>query len=449
MPHLQEKGDDNAASRPKLGRSFSSGSELPITEAKEGFLEATEGLLTIRSMNMAAVKTSDSFGPSRTVSDDSSCTPRSHSAKQSVVTPSPFGPGGAVHHGSRLGPVMTIYGSTKLVPSPIRGKRRLSQSDDDDDEHLHDTIHMAHPRNLRYGDAYNTPTKPSLCHTVSEGFEMDEIPKKRLLGQLEKGEESPSKKTRGWNNKEIELEAQAVNDDATNESSNIKISPRSKKPIISPASSTEKGEDVEGATMIQRSEAIPSYGHGFAHQSYPPHRHPFPPGYAHSPFGTGYPMYGAYHPPMPPPHFMGRPTGAPGAPFYHPYPPHHPAMMHHFRRPPPAHPLPGSPHQMRPAERSMPSPEVPKSSPTLRDAEIKSVEEWRHAALTTGKPPCANRCVALKEPIPSKYWGYVDNEATPAFLYCFDHCLTTFSLLNQQKCGKDDGRPPSRLSQTC
>ena len=36
---------------------------------------------------------------------------------------------------------------------------------------------------------------------------------------------------------------------------------------------------------------------------------------------------------------------------------------------------------------------------------IKSVAEWQHATLATGKAPSANRCLALKAPIPSKYWG--------------------------------------------
>lgn len=406
MPHLQEKGDDKSPSRAKLGRSFSSGSELPITEAKEGFLEATEGLLTIRSMHMAATRTTDSQGPPRTVSEDAAFTPLPHSGKQHAITPSPYGAVG--HHGSRFGPVVTIYGTTKLVPSPIRVKRQNSQSNPSDDEEHHGLSHMAHATNLRHVDTYHTPTKPTLSHAVSEGFETDEVPKKRLLGQLENGEGTASKKSKLQHVDVVAKEAEVINNDATSESSDTESSPHSKNPIISPASSTEKCDDEEGAPRMQRSGVMQSYGHGFAHPPYPPRRHPFPPAYCPPPYAAGYPMYAAYPLPPPHPHFMGRPTMAPGAPpFYHPYPPpHHPAMMHHFRRTPHVHPLPGSPHNMTTPERSIPTPEAPRSSPSsLPSAEIKSVEEWQRAALTTGKPPSANRCLPLKEPIPSKYWG--------------------------------------------
>jgi len=36
---------------------------------------------------------------------------------------------------------------------------------------------------------------------------------------------------------------------------------------------------------------------------------------------------------------------------------------------------------------------------------ITSVAEWQKAALATGRAPSANRCIQLKAPIPSKYWG--------------------------------------------
>ena len=398
MPHLQERGDEKAGSRPSLSRSFSSGSELPITEAKEGFLQATEGLLTIRSMNVSSSKSSDSYGPSRTVSDDASSTPQPHYAKQSVVTPSPFGSGG--HQGGRSGPIVTIFGTKKLVPSPIRAKR-VGESTEGDDEESGDTTHMAHPTNLRYNDSYTTPTKPILSHTVSEGFETDDAPKKRLINQLEKGEEMASKKARVADEEYLDEEDQTTSNDDTRESAHMESSSRTKKPIISPTSSTEKIEEEEAA-RTKRTVAPPSYGLDFHGHPYPHHRYPYPPGYVQPPYGA-YPMYGAY-PAPPPPHpcYMGRPT----APHFYPaYPPHHPAMMHRFHSPPPVQPFRASPHPSMQAERALPSPEVPRSAPAPSSSDIKSVQEWRKAALTTGKPPSANRCVPLKEPIPSKYWG--------------------------------------------
>ena len=398
MPHLQERGDDKAGSRPSLSRSFSSGSELPITEAKEGFLQATEGLLTIRSMNMTSTTPTDSYAPARTVSDDASATPQSHYAKQSVVTPSPFSSGG--HQGGRAGPIVTIFGTKKLVPSPIRAKRLGENTTEGDDEESGDTTHMSHPTNLRYNDSYSTPTKPLLSHTVSEGFETDDAPKKRLLNQLEKDAGPAAKKTRVANVEYLDEEDLTTSNDETRESAHVESSSRNKKPIISPTSSTEKIEDDEAARSMKRTVAPPPYGHDFHAQPYTHHRYPYPPGYVQPPYGA-YPMYGAY-PPPPHPCYMGRPA----APHFYPaYPPHHPAMMHRFHSAPPAQPFRGSPHPAMPTERAVPSPEVPRSSPPPSNSEIKSVQEWRKAALTTGKPPSANRCVPLKEPIPSKYWG--------------------------------------------
>jgi hypothetical protein len=36
---------------------------------------------------------------------------------------------------------------------------------------------------------------------------------------------------------------------------------------------------------------------------------------------------------------------------------------------------------------------------------IKSVADWQKAAMATGMAPSANRCVPLKAPVPTKYWG--------------------------------------------
>jgi hypothetical protein len=396
MPHLQEKVDEKNDHGSRGGPSMSCGSDLPITEAKEGFLEATEGLLTMKKMNSAS-------GPPRAVSEDASFTPQTHSAKQSVITPSPYG--FSKNQGIKYGPMVTIFGNKKLVPSPIRVKRRVSNSEDYNDEDALGTSNsMGQPTNLRYAEDYSTPSRSRLTHTVSEGFETDEPTKKRLLGQLENGEESVAKKTKLSSEQSHEDQCNrsaAINTDA---SLKIELSAGTKKPVISPTSSGEKGEDDEIAPSAPPSGAYPPYAHhGFNPQPYAPRRHPYPPSYGQPPYAGGFPMYNGYPPPPPPHHFAGGPSSAP--PFYPPYPPHHPAMMRQFSRPMPPHPFPGSPHRMMQGRPAVPPGEMPRNSPPPQEPGINSVADWRRAAMSNGKPPSANRCVPLKEPIPSKYWG--------------------------------------------
>jgi hypothetical protein len=209
--------------------------------------------------------------------------------------------------------------------------------------------------------------------------------------------------------------------------------------MISPTSSSEKGEDDESTGTQTRGAAYPFTGRPYAHPPYPSHLPPYSPPSHHQtyggppppPFGSGYPMYGVY---PPPPHYMnGHPAGHP-PPFYPPYPhPHH--MMHHYRphsKLPP--PYAGSPHRRMPPTGKAPMGMAPvvqnqvtgvKSTTEAQSGQedgshpfpatsmsndgnvssIQSVAEWQRAALSTGKPPSAHRCVPLKEPIPSKYWG--------------------------------------------
>lgn len=401
MPHLQEKTEE-IHGRSNEKSSMPPHSDLLITEAKEGFLDATEGLLTIKGMNSQA----PSNATLRSVSEDSTATPNHHhhGPKQSVITPSPFG--SSEYACPKFGPIMTIFGNKKLVPSPIRVKRRVSHSEDDDND-VEGTTGMAQPTNLRYVDGYTTPTKAAVPNHAGS-LDTDEHPKKRLLGQLEK-DESVAKKSRMV---EEEYDEERRVEDGYE-------SPETKA-VITPASSGEKGNEEDGApTGGPPGGAYPPYGHhhGMAYPQqypgYPPRRHPYgappPPGYGQPPFAGGYPMYNGY-PPPPPAHFMGRPGAPMGAPYYPPYPAHNPAMMRQYPpRAVPPQPFPASsstPQRMM-GRPSGPPREMADPAPSQDLAAIQSVAEWRQAALANGKPPSANRCVPLKEPIPSKYWGWV------------------------------------------
>eukprot|EP00934_Nitzschia_sp_Nitz4_P008915 Nitzschia sp. Nitz4//scaffold75_size92586//50641//52505//NITZ4_004857-RA/size92586-snap-gene-0.51-mRNA-1//1//CDS//3329557711//8905//frame0 len=396
MPHLQEKTADKPIGMDAIGTSSTAPcSDFPIREAREGYLSGTEGLPTVmvtsgRILN-SPVKV-ESFGSSEDVSrvssvDDVTATPLGHSTKHSVVTPSPF-----TNRGERFGPIVTIYGTKKLSASPIRVKRRVSNSEDDnEDEPV--VPGMSAPTNLRYVDSYSTPTKTA----QKAESESRDCTSKRLLDQLE-GEQSSTKRQ-----KSERTESPASVPSMPDESS--QTSPRStnvrqKKPLITPTSSNEKVDEDEAAATMHRGQVFPPYGHkGYPRAPFPHHlAYPGPPGYGPPPHPHyhGYPPYGVYG--MPPPMM--------GSPFFPGYPPH-PGMMRPFpgRVPPPGK---VHPHFMGSPARMHPKPEDDASTPSNAkpDAEaIRSVADWQQAALTNGKPPSANRCVPLKEPIPSKYWG--------------------------------------------
>ena len=108
MPHLQERDvDGTTVSGSQLSSSRTLSQELPIQEAKEGFLKGTDELptmmMTTSQIQNSPVKV-ESFGssqePRRSVSEDSAAsTPQAqHSNKSGVITPSPF-----VHRGMRNG----------------------------------------------------------------------------------------------------------------------------------------------------------------------------------------------------------------------------------------------------------------------------------------------------------------------------------------------------------
>jgi len=55
-----------------------------------------------------------------------------------------------------------------------------------------------------------------------------------------------------------------------------------------------------------------------------------------------------------------------------------------------------------------PSPQSSSHPPHPQASEINSVAQWQQAQMLTGFAPSANKCVPLKSPIPSKFWGDVE-----------------------------------------
>mmetsp|Transcript_28853 Transcript_28853/g.43565 ORF Transcript_28853/g.43565 Transcript_28853/m.43565 type:complete len:606 (+) Transcript_28853:48-1865(+) len=172
-----------------------------------------------------------------------------------------------------------------------------------------------------------------------------------------------------------------------------------------------------------------SVSHPYHTQFYPPrpmmYGYPPMPHHAHLPPPQRGPHHHAMSPPPPPgwryPQYpQGHPGAFPPPPYHTPYPPQHPSQHPHqypSKTIPVAdaadaadarksqlsqHAVAGKPSLS--SENSASSSKRPEESSTT-GPKIKSVAEWQQAALTTGKAPSANRCVPLKAPIPSKYWG--------------------------------------------
>lgn len=370
MPHLQEKNEAEATSQ-TINRS---------TPKRE-----SEGL----PIMAATEKQSQAVGRDSYDSDESE---QESSSRNQVITPSPYANSSSPLSPKRKqGPLLSIFGSTRLFSSPIRVKKRVSVDEEEkknpQGEEASDGQELGQPKNLRYGRKQSLPTAKSLS--------FDKI-QKRQLEQTEPTSTSKKAKTELPENTKSQEECTPV--------------PK-KKPIISPASSAERVDDDESTGTLSRGASYPFRGgtnsqfhHRYPHYP-PPHHHAY--GGPYSPYGPGYPMYSGYanslHPHA---HF-----GAPPSAYYPPYPPRH-NMMSPFRSAPRGLPT-NAPMGMAAVKKSTGAQrQVPRDASSsgraagqAKDSAIASVAEWQRAAVADGSPPSAKRCVPLTEPIPSKFWG--------------------------------------------
>jgi hypothetical protein len=170
--------------------------------------------------------------------------------------------------------------------------------------------------------------------------------------------------------------------------------------VISPASSNEGPvTEKDDSTDRQHEKRFDPR----AHAHHPPYNH------------AGYMHPGAYAPPV---GYGYPPYGYPSAP-YQPY-----LMMH---APPhgsmyPMHPPVPVMHQSLPKadddgdtalETQREGLRIIQKIGNQREVQldpsaqhsIQSVADWQQATVTSGKVPSTNRCVALKPPVPSRFWG--------------------------------------------
>jgi hypothetical protein len=444
MPHLNEtesKESKSAVVTLKKNNSTPEISEsIPTSapkESKASLMNGVDQLLSVAATESATKQKSDE----RRSPDE--CTP-SHSSKKQLITPSPVAAAaGSQSHSQphshsqshslprEQGPMLSIYGNSRIYTSPIRVKNRSPSSEavKQQSEASLALPTMEHPSNLRYGSSpssWASPPPRRISYGRVSSYEEHSDNKRPV--------ESPDitemvKRARTAESVQVEQQSSCVKEtrssvqqelnssDGTETTFVIPAGPK-KKAIISPSNSGEKGEEDESTGPAHQGAAYPLGARPYPHAPYPPpHMHPYGMGPPYGapmppPYGNGHPMYPSYPPPPPPPHYMdGRHVAPPS--YYAPYPthPHAHPMMHHYRHPsqfPP--PYPGAPPPTALAKGAAAG-SVKQSnrtkSPQGTDGgnSIKSVAEWQKAALATGKAPSANRCLPLKEPIPSKYWG--------------------------------------------
>ena len=415
MPHLQEKNDAeekvfSGHNRPKVNGTTPtniSSSELPIREAREGYLSRSEGLLSL-AMTATHQKKPDkveSFESTEERTADNTTTPTLLRSKQ-FVSPSPDGVSGTRPLYRPYGPMLSVYGGSRILPSPIRVKRKVSGSEDERESESSTSPVMNQPTNLRYGE------KLSMTTLTPKGQKGNQ--KKRPIVQMEFDEASKKAKP----DRSAFPSSSAHNESLPH--SPVTLASTTKKAIISPSSSGEKGEDDDSTVPVPRGVVHSRPYDRFRH---PPHFPPYSPLVHHHAYGAhpsppyGYPPYGGYPPPSP--YLGGHRVGQPPR-LYPPYsnPRHH--MMH------PPRPHPFTAHYARSLHRGTTTkPNMGMAPMTLGEgagkktaktdgstrlpndtnSPIKSVAEWQQASKASGKPPSANRCVPLEEPIPSRYWG--------------------------------------------
>jgi hypothetical protein len=425
MPHLNETESKESKSAATLKNNKSSqgiSESIPTSAVKESRESAMNGVDQLLSVAATATATATKQQTDERRSPEE-CTP-SHSSQKQMITPSPH-TGAPGSRPREQGPMLSIYGNSRIYTSPIRVKTRspTSEAVKQESDATLALPPMEHPSNLLYGSSpssWASPPPRRISYGRVSCYE-EQVDKKRPVESPDITEMVKRARTK----ESVQVEDSSVKEtgaqqelNATEQSKSTFVIPtgRKKKAIISPSNSGEKGEEDESSGgSAQQGAAYPPGARPYPHAPYPPPHtmHPYgmrPPYGAPMPppYGHGHPMYNSY--PPPPPHYMdGRHCAPPS--YYTPYPPHPHPMMHHYRHPsqfPP--PYPGVPPPAG-LTKIAAAGSVKQSSRTNSphggdDGNcIKSVAEWQKAALATGKAPSANRCLPLKEPIPSKYWG--------------------------------------------
>jgi hypothetical protein len=345
-------------------------------------------------------------------------------------------------------------GARRLFPSPIRYNR--TKSDDEETDESKRSGDRSPPRSSdypfrgpppplvgrppfygppgsqAYPGYYHYPYGYDDQYPHPQGDSAPPSPIKKRSGQPVESSPKRCKPTKQESPKQEKQSNDKGVDDPQSPASTEGGMVESKQRVISPSSSIEanvtgKSQDDESPTGtsdrgIKTEPAsnadAPATQEMSGPARFPPHhpagRYGAPPGPYQPPYyppGRG--MY-AYPPPPhfsegPPPHGTG--WGVPPHGATPPqYPPSYPTPYGRPPMPPQRYPAPGMHSESLGRKPSDPKPTSALSSKSGSPqrpgaSKIKSVAEWQRATLATGKAPSANRCMPLKAPIPSKYWG--------------------------------------------
>lgn len=430
MPHLHDNREaamDKAESHTGIRKASSAPIAVKITAQKPLRSVKLEGRQVSASPNESStqpvkISSFESAGEGGTAKDPSS--PHDSHPPKHIITPSPYVATRVLSPHSRQGPMISIHGNSRLFPSPIRVKKRSSNpADSDTEERNSPSPQMAQPSNLRYAESVNeTPTRQEILRMMSTDSSLSQRGKRPASHILY--EDSSIKKSKTANALGLTApDSKSFEDERGRQSPGDSVSSE-KKPVITPASSGEKGEEDNtspvGSSGLNRYQGGKPYIHGYHHPS-------------SYPYGAPPPYSGSYHQHR---HMYSNVYHAPHHPHttaahhHHPYyPPHFGHPHHHGMCQYGAHgryQLPGvqyiaattkhmgtAPPPSRVVEEGSIDTSsnhaelfpAPSSSQGRKGQAINSVADWQQAATSTGKYPSAGRCLPLKEPIPSRYWG--------------------------------------------
>jgi hypothetical protein len=404
MPHLQDESEEKFRQDKlpgdaigSISKDLDSNSELPIQEAREGYLGLSDPVVSALASKVSAAASNkvESFESM----EANSRSPTASRPIKPVITPSSVSSNARLTSlprtaPSKNGPILTLFGDKSISSSPIRVKRRVSQSEEEEDDE-DDLIVMSQPSHLRLG----SPT--AVTHTGKRCVSSDQD---NYSDNYSSGAEGSPRKVQ----KKMKM------DQSSRTSVVTKVNGVPKKRTISPTSSGEKGEDddhteASGPPYLHYNPYEKSF-HG------QPTAHYHPPAFAFGgipPYGAGYPMYPGYPAhrlPYASPLAMGHIHGHPGAPGFFPSYPHAVHMMHQPRHLyPPFSPRHRMSEAMPPkrgtgaVETSLDSKGIDRGN--TKKESLKSGADWQQSTMSAGNSPSANRCVPLKEPLPSKSWG--------------------------------------------
>ncbi|KAG7352878.1 hypothetical protein IV203_008926 [Nitzschia inconspicua] len=403
---------------------------LPIQEATKGFLGTSDPVVAMANKADKVEKVSFDESVER-LSNTASPTVESRISK-TLVTPSPHATQSRLLAGvagnsesasekksssSEEGspPILTIYGNARLIHSPIRVKRRVSNSEDDDVvDATPAEMNSKIATHLRYGG--ESPVEEDVSRPVL-------IRRGSSVGKRAASDDAGDAAVNTSRPKRVKMNTGNTYSDEDLESSVEEVAAAMagmrKKTVISPSTSGDKLD-----SFYQQRNTPPSMtgyhdGHSsqyYTHQLHQPnplYQASFPyHHYSHPSYGYGYGAHSMYH-------GHGYPSNAAHHPSYYPpysVPSH--STTHAYRAPPIHaaaldHPARKVTKPFLGRTSSIPKDPVgpERTSSTGSESYPLVSTEWQAA---TGTALSSNRCIPLKEPVPNKAWEENDDSKEAA-----------------------------------